>query len=380
MDKMPRVLLIAGEASGDVHGAALVHELKKLSPQIEVSGIGGDHLRAAGMETVIDTAEMATMGIVEVFGTAGRIISAYRQLVRIMKESRPSLLILIDYPEFNLVVAKKAKSLGIPVFYYIAPQVWAWRRGRIQKIADRVDRLAAVFPFEAELYNEAASATGKHETVARFVGHPLLDRVQEPRATNETLELHQLDPNRPLLAILPGSRKKELRALLPTALSAAAILEQEGWQAVIALAHTLDPGDVREILGHEPTVPIVERDTANIVHAATSVACASGTATLETALQGKAMVIMYRVSPLTFAIAKRLVHVPYIGMPNIILDRPVFPELIQDELSENSLADALRKVSETATTFHQAAEELRTKLGEPGGSRRAAELALELIK
>src|SRR5215470_18039876 len=203
-----KVLLVAGEASGDLHGAALVEALQRADAAIQVWGIGGERLRAAGMHTLIDTASVATMGFVETFGTLGRLVSAYRQLKRFMVEERPALLVLIDYPEFNLFLAKRAKALGIPVFYYVGPQVWAWRRGRVRKIARRVDRLGVVFPFEPALYNNGRQ-------FAAFVGHPLLDLVHPTRTREETLARYQLDPARPILALLPGSRKKEVRHLFP---------------------------------------------------------------------------------------------------------------------------------------------------------------------
>jgi len=368
-----RVLLVAGEASGDMHGAELVAALRQRNPQIEVFGVGGERLRQAGMHILVDTAAVATMGFVETFGTLGRLLSAYRRLKRFLIEERPALLILIDYPEFNLFLAKRAKALGIPVFYYIAPQVWAWRRGRVRKIARRVDRLGVVFPFEAALYNEGAER-------AYFVGHPLLDLVRPTRTREETLARHRLDPTRPLLAILPGSRKKEVRHLLPVAVAAAQQLAREGWQAVIALAHTLTPDDLADALGGTPPpLPVIENDTYNVVHAADATAVASGTATLETALLGRPMVIMYQVAPLTFAIARRLVHLDFIGMPNIILGREVFPELIQRDVTPDKLVAAVHDVTARRAELAAALVELRGKLGEPGAAERAAGLALELM-
>jgi lipid-A-disaccharide synthase len=313
------------------------------------------------------------MGFVETFGTLGRLLSTYRRLKRFMIEERPALLVLIDYPEFNLFLAKRAKALGIPVFYYIGPQVWAWRRGRVRKIARRVDRLGLVFPFEPALYNNG-------RMVAEFVGHPLLDVVRPTRTREETLARYQLDPTRPLLALLPGSRKKEIRHLLAPGLDAAQRLAREGWQVVVAVAHTLSRDDLAAALGGPlPAVPIVSDDTYNVVHAADAVLVASGTATLETALLGRPMVIMYRVASLTFAVARMLVSVEHIGMPNIILGRTVFPELIQREVTCDKLVAAVHDVTARREEVTQALVELRGKLGEPGASRRAAHMALELM-
>jgi lipid-A-disaccharide synthase len=372
-DAARKILLVAGEASGDMHGAELVTALRRSDPRIEVSGVGGERLRQVGMRILVDTATVATMGFVETFGTLGRLLSAYRRLKRFMIEERPALLVLIDYPEFNMFLAKRAKALGIPVFYYIAPQVWAWRRGRVHKLARRVDRIGVVFPFEAPLYNNGRQ-------LAEFVGHPLLDIVRATRSREETLARYHFDPTRPLLALLPGSRKKEIRHLLPPSITAAQQLMAEGWQVVIALAHTLTRDDLAAALGGPlPALPIVEEDTYNIVYAADAAVVASGTATLETALLGRPMVIMYRVSPVTFAVARLLVHVDHIGMPNIILGRRVFPELIQREVTPQNVVAAVHEVTARRHELTAALGELRHKLGEPGAAERAAHLALELM-
>lgn len=368
-----KVLLVAGEASGDLHGAALVTALRRSDPCIDVWGVGGERLRDAGMHVLVDTASVATMGFVETFGTLGRLVSAYRRLKRFMVEERPRLVVLIDYPEFNLLLAKRAKALGIPVFYYIGPQVWAWRRGRVRKIVRRVDRIGVVFPFEPTLYNNGQQR-------AEFIGHPLLDVVRPTRSREETRARYGLDATRPLLALLPGSRKKEVQHLLAPALAAAQRLAADGWQAVIPLAHTLTRRDLAAALrGREPELPVIENDTYNIVHASDAVLVASGTATLETALLGRPMVIMYRVAPLTFALAKMLVQVEYIGMPNIILGRAVFPELMQRDVTCNKLAAAVQEVTARRAEVSAALVELRHRLGEPGAATRAAQMALELM-
>lgn len=368
-----KVLLVAGEASGDVHGAALVEALRHSDPTIEVWGVGGDRLRAAGMRILVDTAAVTTMGFVETFGTLGRLLSAYRRLKRFLLEERPQLVVLIDFPEFNLFLAKRAKALGIPVFYYIGPQVWAWRRGRVRKIARRVDRVGLVFPFEPALYNNG-------QRIAEFVGHPLLDTVSATQSREETLARYGLDPARPLLAVLPGSRKKELRHMLRPAVEAALQLAAGGWQAALPLAQTLTADDLISSWGGElPPVPIIENDTHNVIHAADVVLVASGTATLETALLGRPMVIMYKVAPLTFALARLLVQVDHIGMPNIILGRRVFPELMQGDVTPGNLAAAVRDVAAHSDELTAALKELRSKLGEPGAAARAARMALELM-
>jgi lipid-A-disaccharide synthase len=370
-----RVLLVAGEASGDLHGAALVEQLRRRRPDLEVVGIGGPRLRAAGMRVLVDTEHVATMGFTETFGTLGRLVAAYRTLVRRLDEARPDLVVLVDYPEFNLRLAKQAKRRGIPVFYFVAPQVWAWRKGRIRTIAERVDKLAAVFPFEPGVYNNRHG-----QTLAEFVGHPLLDVVAATRSREETRARYGLAADRPLLALLPGSRKKEVDLLFRTMCDAAARLALDGWQSIAALAESLAPADLQAALaGGAIPVPVAHNDTYNVVAAADAAIVASGTATLETALLGCPMVIVYRLSPLSFWIARRLVDVPWFGMPNIVLKRQVFPELLQDGVTPAAVADAVRDVHRRHGEVVAALAELRSSLGSPGAASRAADLALTLV-
>jgi len=366
------VLILAGEASGDLHGAALVRALRRRVPDIDVAGVGGPRLRAAGMRVLVDTEHVATMGFVETFGTLGRLLRTYRQLVRVLDRERPHLVVLIDYPEFNLRLARQAKRRGIPVFYFIAPQVWAWRKRRIRTIAERVDKLGVVFPFEADLYNNGRQ-------LAEFIGHPLLDVVRPTCPAAETRARYGLDPNRPVLALLPGSRKKEVQYLFRPMCDAAAALAREGWQPIVALAESLAPADLRDALGGAPVLPIAHADTYNVVAAADAAIVASGTATLETALLGCPMVIVYRVAPLTFWIARRLVDVNWIGMPNIILQRSVFPELVQTDATPTAMVEAVHAVRTRRAELAEALEQLRARLGAPGAAERAAELALALV-
>jgi lipid-A-disaccharide synthase len=368
-----RVLLVAGEASGDLHGAALVRALRRRVPDIDVAGVGGPRLRAAGMRVLVDTEHVATMGLVEVVGTLGRLLRTYRRLLRFLATERPRLVVLIDYPEFNLRLARRAKRRGVPVFYFVAPQVWAWRRGRVRAIVERVDKLGVVFPFEPDLYNDR-----RH--LAEFIGHPLLDVVRPTRPPAETRARYGLDPERPVLALLPGSRKKEVRYLLPPMRSAAARLASEGWQPIVALAESLAPVDLEEAVGGALGIPVAHGDTYDVVAAADAAIVASGTATLETALLGCPMVIVYRMASLTFWIARCLVDVNWIGMPNIILQRSVFPELVQSAATPEAMAAAVRDVRARRAEVGAALAQLRTRLGTPGAAERAADLALALVQ
>ncbi len=372
-----RVLLVAGEASGDLHGADLVKALRELVPAVEVRGIGGPRLRAAGMTTLVDATAISTMGFLELRERLGAVLRAYRLMRGLLRREPPDLLIVIDFAEFNLALAGVARRCGVPVLYYISPQVWAWRRGRVRKIARRVDRLAVVFPFEVALYDGTAARVD-------FVGHPLLDRVRTTQTRDETFARHGLDPAKRLVALLPGSREKEMHFILPVMADAAERLRGRGdCQCVLALADTLSEADIAATMRGRPLpATVISGDTYNLIHASDVVLVASGTATLETALLERPMVIVYRVAPLTFALARRLVSVPFIGMPNLVAGRAVVPELLQEDASGARIAaEAARFLDEperhAATVAALAA--LRPELGGGGAARKAAAIAAEML-
>ncbi len=372
-----RILLVAGEASGDMHGGDLVAALRALVPDVEVRGIGGPRLRAAGMETIVDAATIATMGFIEARERLGAVVRAYWAMRRLLRTDPPDLLILVDFAEFNLALAGVAHRRGVPVLYYISPQVWAWRRRRIRKIARRVDRLAVVFPFEAPLYAGSGAR-------AEFVGHPLLDRVRSTRARAETLARHGLDPAKRLVTLLPGSRTKEMDLILPPMADAAERLVARGdTQCTLALADTLSRADIAATMRGRPlSATVVEGDTYDLVHASELVLVASGTATLETALLERPMVIVYRAAPLTYALARRLVSVPFIGMPNLIAGRAVVPELLQNDVTGPRIAaEATRFLDDAGlrATTTAALAELRRQLGGGGAARKAAAIAAEML-
>jgi lipid-A-disaccharide synthase len=373
----PRVMLVAGEASGDLHAAGLVAALRRREPGIEIWGVGGRESRASGMNTAVDIGEIATLGLVEV-GEKGRaLLRTYRMLRRELYERPPQLLVLIDFPEFNLALAAVAKRRRVPVFYYVSPQVWAWRRGRVRKILRRVDRLAVLFPFEPAVYG--------NDPKVEFVGHPLLDRVR-PTATRErTLARHGLDPSKRLVALLPGSRRHEIERMLPEMAGAAqALAAHHGVQCAVALAATLPRGLAEPIVaGRGVSLPLIEGDTYNLVAASDLVLVASGTATLEVALLERPMVIMYRSSPITFFIAERLVGVPWLGMPNLIAGREIVPELLQRDVRADEIArvaGAILADPERARTMRADLAAVHAALGAPGAADRAADLALGLLR
>jgi lipid-A-disaccharide synthase len=371
-----RILLVAGEASGDLHGADLVSALKAQQPQIEVFGVGGPALRGVGMQILVDTATIAGMGLFEAADKVRAILRTYRKLTALLRTDPPDLLVLIDFPEFNLRLAKIAKRVGVRVFYYISPQVWAWRKRRVYTIAKRVDLLAAVFPFEPDFY-------AAHGCSVEFVGHPLVDRVRPTRSRTDTLQRYQLDPNRKTIVLLPGSRTQEVRYLLPPLLQAATALG-DTYQFVLAVASTLDQQTLRaEVEAHSTSMQVIQGDTYNLLHAADLAIVASGTATLETALLERPMVIVYRMAPLTYALARLFVRVPHIGMPNLIAGRCVVPELIQGQVTAPNIAAAARQLLTNTHTYSVAQEglrEVRKRLGEPGAAKRAAGLIAQMLE
>jgi lipid-A-disaccharide synthase len=377
--RRPRVLLVAGEASGDLHAADLVHALREHVPELDVFGIGGERLREAGMRTVADSSEVATVGVTEAAGRLRALVRSYRALARALREAPPDLCILVDFPEFNLRLARVAKRHGVPVLYYIGPQVWAWRRGRVRKIARRVDRLAVVFPFEPPLYAPRLPDV-------EFVGHPLLDRVRVTRGREETLARYGLDPARRTVVLLPGSRAKEIEQLLPPLLEAARRLAREdACQFALALAHTLPRAEMeRRLADAGVPVHLVCGDTYNLVAASDLALVSSGTATLECALLECPMVIVYRLTPLTWWLARLLVRgVRCVGMPNIVAGHEIVPELLQGRATGERIAAAAQAILRDPARRTAMVEELRgvrRRLGRGGAAGRAAAIAFEMLR
>jgi len=374
-----RVVLVAGEASGDMHGADLVRALREECGPVEVVGIGGPQLEAAGMRFAVRSDELGTMGVVEAIGGLRRLWGAYRGLRRLLRETRPDLCVLIDFPEFNFRVARAARGAGVPVLYYVGPQVWAWRSGRARTIAQLVDRLAVVFPFEAELYRPWLSDV-------HFVGHPLIDRVVARRSRAETLEAYGFDPARRLVLLLPGSRASEIAYLLPSFLDAVRVLaaKDPSLQFVLARAETLDPASIQRPMREAGLeVQTIVGATYDLMAAADVALVASGTATLECALLGCPMVIAYRLSPITAALGRLLIRgVRHIGMPNIVAERAIVPELIQGEVTGWALAAAAAPLLYDAERREAVGADLRAvreRLGDGGAARRVATLAAEML-
>jgi len=365
------IMLVVGEASGDVHGAHLVEALHKRDSSIKLFGVAGEQLRQTDFEALFSVAQLTGMGLVELAGNLKNLWRAFHILKRALKERQPSLLVLVDFPEFNLRLARIAKSIGVPVLYYISPQIWAWRRGRVKQIARWVDHMAVVFPFEKEFYQS-------HGVKVSFVGHPAVETVHASQSRDAVFSRIGLNPAKPTIALMPGSRRGEVDFHLPVMRDAARQLaDAEGVQFFCVRASTIDRNDLATL-----QMPIVDGDRYDAVHAADLVWTASGTATLETALLETPMIIIYRMSWLTYLIARMLVRVDHIGMVNLIAGERLVPELVQNDVNPERLVEESRRLlNDHALRRNIVAKlaQLRERLGAPGAAGRVAEIALGMI-
>jgi len=367
-----RILVVAGEASSDLHCASLIKELKGLCPDLSFVGIGGENMRARGVELIAHARELGVVGVSEVIRKSARIVAAYKDASRLMRSGQIAATIFVDYPEFNLRLAARARRCGIPVLYYISPQVWAWRPGRIKKIARLVNKMLVLFRFEKQLYEEVGLNV-------EFVGHPLLDTVKPDLDRDAFIRGLGLDPGKRLIVLLPGSRTSEIENLLPTFLEASrlasAMIHPEAPQTVLALAETIDRDSVAEMLAPYPGVMVVQGQTYNALSASDVALVASGTATLESAILGVPMIVGYRVSLATYLLAKLLIRVDLVALPNIIAGKEVVPELIQNNLRPDRMArELVSLLQDTESQMKQKVElhKITELLGEKGASKRAA--------
>ncbi len=377
-ERSRRILMVAGEASGDYLGADVATEIRARDSHCTILGMAGERMRAAGVRPLVRIEDVAGMGATELASTIRPILNAFNTMRRVLRDVKPDLVILIDFADFNLKFAWFARRAGVPVLYYVPPQVWAWRRWRIRTLVKRANQLAVVFPFEAELYERA----GGHVT---FVGHPALDRVKPAQDAAATRARHGLSPSKPLLAILPGSRRGEIQYLLQPMIEAARILAADhNLEPVIVLASTLTHDDLCKAVHPDAlaSMRIIQGDTYSIIAASTLALVASGTATLETALLGCPMVIVYKMSSLSYRIGRMLIWgVDFIGMPNLLAGRSVVPELIQHEVTPSRIVSAAEPMLDPSRHDQVAAElrALRDRLGRPGAAARVAQIALEMI-
>lgn len=373
-----RVMIVAGEASGDLHGARLVRAMQSVDPTLRFFGIGGRNLQAAGVQCLADVADMGVVGLTEVARKLKRILAARRSLRRILSTSAPDLAILIDYPDFNLPLAGFAKAQRVRVLYYISPQIWAWRKGRVNQIRTRVDHMAVILPFEKAIYDDAG-------VPATFVGHPLLDVARSDCTPREARRAFGLQEEVTTVALLPGSREGEVAKLLPEMLGAARILTRRlpPVQFVLPLADSLRPEVVQALFRPEdPPIRIVRDRIYDCLAAADAALVTSGTATLEAALLNVPMVVVYKVSPLSYWVGRACIQVEHISLVNIIAGKEIVPELIQSEASAHRMAGEVIDILSHKTRLLGMREELakiRTRLGDPGAAAKAAALAMDLL-
>lgn len=376
---MKRIMIVAGEASGDLHGSNLVRSALSLDPDLKFYGLGGENLRNAGIDLLFDLEHQGLFGFLEIVSSLRSTIGIYRSLKASLTRDRPSAVVLIDYPDFNLRLAKSAKRLGIPVFYYISPQLWAWRPGRVKKVDRYVDRMAVVFPFEPDFYQ-------RHGVEVSFVGHPLLDVMDPPRPKEEVKTELGFDPSQPLLGLLPGSRMSEIKAHLPLMLESARRLNAgrpNGVSLAVAQADSLGSGELTPFLELGPKdVKLVAGHTHDLQNAADVILTASGTATLETALMLTPMVVIYRLKLLSYQIFRRMVKIEHVAMANLIAGEEVVPELLQNDARPDNIVTELNRILDSPEDRRRMVEGLtliRKKLGGQGASLRAARLLLETI-
>jgi len=376
----PKVMLVAGESSGDQHGAALVQATRQEGRDWRFFGLGGDRLAEAGLRLMGHIKEIAVMGLVEVLGSLGRLLAVRNRLFRAMELERPDLLVLIDAPDFNLPLARHAHSLGLKVVYYICPSVWAWRSGRLRALALHTHRRVVLFPFEKKFYEDRGVS-------ADWVGHPILDELLPRVPAGEVKAAFGLDQIKPLAALLPGSRPQVLARLAPVFFEAAARLLERAPDLALALprAETIPPDFLEPFLAQAPAqvrrhLVVTDGRSRELLGASDLALVASGTASVEAMFLGTPQVVAYKVHPLSSALARRLVKVPFVSIANLLAGREIVPELLQEKATAEALANrAWPLLADPAAAVKARADlaEVRSGLGGPGASARVADILAE---
>ena len=371
-----RIFLVAGEPSGDQHGAALVRQLRDLAPDIELVGLGGRRMEAEGMTLRSDLAGHAIVGFTEVFKHFPEVKTMFQSTVAEFERSPPEAVVLIDYPGFNLRLAREAKRRGIRVIYYISPQLWAWGRGRLRKMAERVDLMLVILPFEETMYREA-------DMRVEFVGHPLLDEMAEYQIDEELMAQWTADGHSPVLGLLPGSRVQEVTRLLPVMAATAELLRKDYPNGRFLVQ--LSDDDCTETAGRiladytEARIEMVGGRVQEVLRSANACVIASGTATLEAAICGTPMVVAYKLSGPSYYVARALVRIDHISLVNILANGPLVPEFIKGQARPAAIAQAVKQILTEPDMRHRIVAglgEVYRRLGKPGASRRAAERIL----
>ena len=370
------VAIIAGEASGDQHGAMLVRAMQKKKPALSFMGIGGPELRQAGVRILVDAAELTVVGITEVFSRLPSILRGMSTFKKALKIHQPDLLILIDFPDFNLRIAAAARKLGIPVLYYISPQIWAWRQSRVKRIKRLVDHMAVILPFEQQFYTE-------NDVPATFVGHPLLDTPLPPAEK----ALMAGDEGQTTIGLVPGSRENEISRHLPVMLDTADILKDRLKHATFIISHarSVERKQLEAIVAGHPcrmNVEIISDGIETVFERSDVLVAASGTVTLQAAIHGAPMVIIYKVSPISFMLGRALVRVPFIGLANLVAGRQLVPEFVQNDANAENIASALQDMlsdRDQLAELKKQLVDLRDVMGGAGASERVAELAIGML-
>lgn len=378
MNDPKKILIIAGEASGDVHGSSLVRELRKANSSLEVFGIGGDKMKKEGVELIFHIDKLSFMGFFEVIKNLSFIRGVMKTMVSVAETKRPDLVILIDYPGFNLRFAKKLKKLGIPVIYYISPQVWAWGGNRVKKMRGLIDKMVVIFPFEKEIYK-------KFGLDCEFVGHPLLEVTRPILPLEDFPKKFDIRKNDVVVGLLPGSRWQEVEKILPIMLESCKFLKTriKNLKVLLGLAPTIKKDKIENLQNLAGSqARIVENLTYDLMKHSNLLLIASGSATLECAILGTPFLVLYKTSLWTYLIAKSLISIPDIALANVVAGKRIVPEFIQNKAIPNRIAEEMYEIltdRERYKTIQNELKKVKGKLGEEGASKKAAQIVTEML-
>lgn len=386
MNESKKILIVAGEASGDLHGSSLIRELKNINSHLQFFGMGGDRMKKEGMELVYHINKLSIMGFFEVLKNLGLIREVMKTMVKLAEERKPDLAVLIDYPGFNLRFAKRVKKIGIPIVYYISPQVWAWGGNRVKKMKGLIDKMIVIFPFEKEIYK-------KFDIDCEFVGHPLLEVVRPVLSKEDFQSKFDLRKNEVLLGLLPGSRWQEVEKILPIMVQTAELLGAriKNLRITLGLASTIKKEKVEIILGQfKSKVEIVENLTYDLMKHSDLLLVASGTATLESAILGTPFLVLYKTGFWTYLLAKSLVSIPNIALVNVVAGKKIVPEYIQNKAIPKDIAEEMYDILTNKQKYKSIQDELSLvkekigsfhslQVGEVGASKRAAQIINGII-
>ena len=378
MNESKRILIIAGEASGDLHGSSLIRELRNLNSHIQLFGVGGDRMKKEGFELVYHIDKLSVMGFFEVLSKLRLIREVMKNMLRLAEERKPDLSVLIDYPGFNLRFAKKIKKMGVPIAYYISPQVWAWGGNRVRKMKALIDKMIVIFPFEEEIYKNC-------DIDCEFVGHPLLEVVRPVLSEEDFQSRFDLRKKEVLLGLLPGSRWQEVERILPIMVETAELLGSRirNLRVMLGLASTLKKERVQTILDQfKSRVEIVEDLTYDLMKHSDVLLVTSGTATLESAILGTPFLVLYKTSFWTYLFAKSLVSLPNVALANVVAGKRIVPEYIQNKAVPKDIAEEVYEILTSKQRYKSIQNELssvKEKIGEAGASKRAAQIINEIL-